>query len=116
MRETIATRAKIMSTNYCVIVTSYSKAKTGSKIINALLAKKRSACIQVLPIWSFYTWRGRLSRSRENLMLIKAKSRDFEAIKRLILENHDYEVPEIISLRIHRGSAGYLNWMDGVIG
>jgi periplasmic divalent cation tolerance protein len=116
MRETMVRRTKIMSTNYCVIVTSYSKAGTGSKIIKVLLAKKRAACIQVLPIKSFYTWRGRRSVSRENLMLIKARSRDFEAIKRLILENHDYEVPEIISLRIHRGSAGYLNWMDGVIG
>ena len=69
----------IMSTSYCVIVTSYSKVKTGSKIINALLAKKRAACIQVLPMKSFYSWRGRLTRSRESLMLIKAKIPGFRS-------------------------------------
>jgi uncharacterized protein involved in tolerance to divalent cations len=29
----------------------------------------------------------------------------------LILENHDYEVPEIISLRVERGFSGYLSWI-----
>jgi len=103
-----------MSTRHCVIVTSYSKARTGSKIINALLARRLAACIQVFPVRSFYKWKGRLSRDRENLMLIKARSRDFDRVKRAILENHDYEVPEVISLRIDRGFAAYLDWMDKV--
>ena len=100
-----------MSTRYCVVVTSYSRARTGSRIIGALLGGKLAACIQVLPIRSFYTWKGSRARARENLMLIKARARDFERIERVILENHDYQIPEIISVRIERGFAGYLGWM-----
>lgn len=100
-----------MSTRYCIVVTSYSKAQTGSRIVGALLGAKLAACIQVLPIRSFYTWKGRRARARENLMLIKARARDFERIERAILESHDYEVPEIISVPIERGFAGYLAWM-----
>jgi periplasmic divalent cation tolerance protein len=45
-------------------------------------------------------------------MLIKARSRDFEAIRETILRNHDYEVPEIISVRIDKAHAGYLGWLE----
>jgi periplasmic divalent cation tolerance protein len=103
-----------MSTRHCIIVTSYSKARTASKIIDALLSRRLAACIQVFPVRSFYKWKGRLSRDRENLMLIKARSRDFDKIKGVILEYHDYEVPEIISVRIDKGFAAYLDWMDEV--
>lgn len=100
-----------MSTRYCVIVTSCSKTRTGSKIINALLDRRLAACVQVIPVQSHYTWKGRRSRARERLLFIKAKARDFGRIERAILENHDYEVPEIISLRVDRGFSGYLKWI-----
>jgi periplasmic divalent cation tolerance protein len=103
-----------MSTNYSIVVTTYSRDEAGSKMIEALLAAKLAACIQVLPIRSFYTWKGKIQKAGENLMLIKAKSRDFEEIKETILEHHDYELPEIISLRIDKGLARYFKWMDEV--
>jgi periplasmic divalent cation tolerance protein len=100
-----------MSTRYCIILTSYSRAGTGSKIIKALFDKRQAACIQVLPIRSFYTWKGKLARDRENLMLIKARSKDFGRIEATILENHDYELPEVVAMRIDRGYARYLRWL-----
>ena len=105
-----------MSTNYCIVVTTYSRDRTGSKIIGTLLAAKLAACVQVVPIRSFYTWRGRISKAREKLMLIKARAKDFEEVKGMILEGHDYDLPEIVSVRIDRGFAGYLAWMDEVTG
>jgi periplasmic divalent cation tolerance protein len=102
-----------VSTKFSIVVTTYSKARTGSRIINALMAARLAACIQVLPMRSAYRWKGRITRDRENLMLIKSRSGHFERIKRVILKHHDYEVPEIISVRIDRGFAGYLRWMDG---
>jgi periplasmic divalent cation tolerance protein len=101
-----------VSTKYCIVVTTYSREKAGSRIVNALLASKLAACVQVFPIRSFYSWKGGISRDRENLMLIKARSRDFEAIRETILRNHDYEVPEIISVRIDKAHAGYLGWLE----
>jgi len=103
-----------MSKSYSIVITSFSKKKTGAKLIETLLAAKLAACIQVFPIRSFYTWKGRTSKGRESLMLIKAKSRDFEAIKAVIVRNHDYDVPEIVSVPIARALAGYLAWIDSV--
>lgn len=100
-----------MRIRYCLIVTTYSKARTGSNIIDALLAERLAACIQVVPITSFYTWKGRRARSRESLLLIKARARDFGLVESAILRNHDYEIPEIVSLPVDRGFAAYLGWM-----
>ena len=103
-----------MSTSYSIVVTTYSKEETGSRIIDALLSATLAACVQVVPIRSFYTWKGKVLKDREKLMLIKARSGDFGKIRATILGNHDYELPEIISVRIDRGLAGSLRWIDGV--
>jgi periplasmic divalent cation tolerance protein len=103
-----------MRTKHIIVVTTYSKEVTGSEIIDALLAARLAACIQVFPITSSYRWKGKISKARESMMLIKAKSADFKAIRETILEHHDYEVPEIISVRIDRGFKGYLKWIDEV--
>ncbi|HMD60353.1 MAG TPA: divalent-cation tolerance protein CutA [Opitutaceae bacterium] len=105
---------RTLAKNYSIVITTFSKERTGSRITKALLSARAAACIQVLPIRSFYPWKGRISRDRENLMLIKAKAGDFGRIKRLILRNHDYEVPEIISVRVDRGLARYFAWIDEV--
>ena len=102
------------TTKYAVVISTYSNEDIGTKIINVLLAEKLAACIQVFPIKSFYTWKGAVSRDNENLMLIKAKASDFDAIKDVIRKNHDYEIPEIVLVPIEGGFDGYLNWMSEV--
>jgi len=99
---------------FCLVLTSYSKDDTGAKIVEALLSSRLAACIQVLPMTSHFTWKGKTARERESLMLIKARSSDFEAVKDTILKHHDYEVPEVVSLGIDRASSGYLDWMMDV--
>jgi len=98
--------------DFCIVITTYSKRRVGARIVDALLAQRLAACIQVLPIRSFYTWKGRAARERENLMLIKARKAAFEKIKATILKHHDYEVPEVIAVGIDEGSEGYLRWMS----
>jgi periplasmic divalent cation tolerance protein len=84
------------------------------RIADELLASRLAACVQVLPIRSIYTWKGKTVREGETLMLIKAKASDFESIKETILKLHDYEVPEVISLAIDQGSEVYLRWITEV--
>jgi periplasmic divalent cation tolerance protein len=100
-----------MSTSYSIVITTYSRTDTGSRITAALLAAKLAACIQVFPIRSSYAWKGKIVRDREFLMLIKARSKRFGKVKEIILEHHDYETPEIVSVRIERAHAAYLRWI-----
>jgi len=51
-------------------------------------------------------------KEREWLMIIKTDSKIFSKLRRRILALHSYDVPEIVSLKIDRGSQPYLAWMD----
>jgi len=60
---------------------------------------------------SHYEWRGKRERTREVLLLIKARAQTYRRIETLIRENHSYKTPEVIALPIQRGSRDYLKWI-----
>lgn len=103
-----------MSKNYIVVITTFSKEETGGKIVNTLLSQRLAACIQAFPVTSSYTWKGAIAKDSETLLFIKTKAELFNQVQKTILEIHDYETPEIISLPVLAGSKGYLDWIDSV--
>jgi periplasmic divalent cation tolerance protein len=98
--------------DFCIAFTTYSRGRVGSAIIEALLAGRLAACIQVVPIRSHYRWKGKAAQAREHLMLIKARAADFGRVKAAILRHHDYEVPEVVCVEVSQGSADYIGWMS----
>jgi len=102
--------------DFCIVLTTCASGRVGRAIIGALLSRKLAACIQVVPVRSHYVWRGRVAHGRESLMLVKARAADFGRVRDVILSLHDYEVPEVLCVRISRGSAGYLAWMRAATG
>lgn len=99
---------------YAVALTTCASEDDAKKIIASLLEKKLAACIQTYPVNSFYYWKDSLCNDREILLLIKCKHELFDSIKNDILENHNYELPEIILLPIIDGYEKYLSWIDEV--
>lgn len=97
----------------CMILTTCSGRVARARIIDALLDTRLAACIQVLPVQSHYVWRGKRQKSRESLLLIKARRSDFRKIRAVILERHDYEVPEIIGIEVSKVHPDYLKWLLG---
>jgi periplasmic divalent cation tolerance protein len=65
-----------------------------------------------MPITSFYTWKGQVSNEAEWLLSIKTRTNCFPDLQALIIDNHSYEVPEIIQIPIVDGSQAYLRWVD----
>ena len=80
----------------------------------AIIRQRLAACVQVLPIKSYYTWQGKLNIENEILLLIKCKRTAFDEIEKCIKENHSYEVPEIVMVPIEMGSKEYLDWIKSV--
>ena len=103
-----------MSDQYSVVMTTVSSDDAATSLAEALLRKQLAACIQVVPIKSHYTWKGSLQVDSEQLLMIKSKHSNFSAIRQCIVENHSYEVPEIIEVPIIAGSPEYLSWIDDV--
>jgi periplasmic divalent cation tolerance protein len=101
-------------TEACVVLTTASSDATVRALVDRLLGDKLAACVQVLPIRSYYVWKGATVEDGEQLLLIKARRADFAAIEAAIRAVPDYETPEILCLDVAGGSAGYLSWLMDV--
>ena len=101
-----------MNEKYCLVITTYTDEENGKKIIDALLSKRLAACIQMMPIQSFYHWQGEIAHDQEKLLLIKSKTSLYSKIEATIIRHHAYETPEIIQLPVTAGFTGYLDWLE----
>ena len=98
---------------YSVILTAVSNKEQALLIARELTQLHLCACVNILPsVTSVYFWEGKLCEENELLLLIKARSENFEKIQTKILELHEYELPEVISLPIDKAYEKYLNWID----
>ena len=96
-----------------VLVTCPSLA-VARKIARAVLQKRLAACVNVVrnPVESFYTWKGKLERAREYLLVIKTVGGRLKKLEREVHRLHSYEVPEFLVLPVIAGSRKYLSWLD----
>ena len=84
----------------------------GEQIARILIEKQLAACVNMIPnIQSFYQWKGELVADLEVQLLIKTSAHLFSNIQEMILQNHPYELPEIVAVRLVEGYAPYLEWV-----
>ncbi|MBI2865705.1 MAG: divalent-cation tolerance protein CutA [Chloroflexi bacterium] len=83
-------------------------------LCSEILDRRLGACIQILDITSWYVWQGKRETEPEKLLLIKTRADLYAEIEATLSAVHPYETPEIISVPIATGTAGYLAWIDQV--
>mmetsp|Transcript_4429 Transcript_4429/g.7688 ORF Transcript_4429/g.7688 Transcript_4429/m.7688 type:complete len:137 (+) Transcript_4429:398-808(+) len=104
--------ASASSAKIAVYVTVPSK-ELGVKIANSLLTDKLAACVNIIPgIESYYWWENKIESDSELLLMIKSRSELLEAITARVVEVHEYDVPEVISVPILGGNEKYLKWIQ----
>lgn len=87
--------------------------ESAERLAETLLAKRLAACVTILPAArSLYVWQGALQRDTELVLLIKSRSDRLEALRETLLEQHPYELPELIAVPIEGGLEAYLGWID----
>lgn len=85
-------------------------------IINQLLADKLVSCVNVIPsVKSVYWWKGKICKSKEQLLIVKSIKSRFKKIENVVKKNHPYEVPEIVSFEISNGNPEYLKWIFNTV-
>ena len=98
---------------YCMVLTT-AQGDATQKIIKAVLSKELAACVQVMPIRSHYVWQGVLRDEAEELLILKAKVADWDALRDAICEAHDYDIPEVLRFDVDAGGTSYLEWIASV--
>lgn len=101
---------------YRMVLTTCPTREEAYRLASLLVRGHAAACVQITEITSCYEWKGEVKTEPEQLLIIKARADAYEKIEKIISDNHSYEVPEIVSIPIDRGSTAYLRWIDEVSG
>ena len=103
------------NTSAIVVLITASSTEEAENIAKSLVEDKLVACVNIIPqITSIYWWEGKICKDEEVMLISKTKQSLFTAVMDRVKFLHSYEVPEIISFPISKGSPEYLNWIEKV--
>ncbi|KAI4307468.1 hypothetical protein L6164_030651 [Bauhinia variegata] len=95
-----------------VVYVTVPNKEAGKKLAESIVKEKLAACVNRIPgIESVYEWKGEIQTDSEELLIIKTRQSLLEALTEHVKRNHEYEVPEVISLPITGGNLKYLEWI-----
>ncbi len=100
-----------MSDYYQVIATVDTK-ENAEIIAEAAVKARAAACCQISgPIKSVYWWKENIDRTEEYYCIFKTTKSKYYELEKIIKENHKYQIPEIIALKIEKGYKDYIDWL-----
>ncbi len=107
---------EMKANNYALIFWTAPDSEEAMKIARLLVEARLVACASVVKeVQSLFLWKGEIENATESKVIFKTKASHFEKIKKTILENCRYEVPEILMVAIDSGSESYLRWIDETV-
>tara|TARA_B100002051_G_C16672813_1_gene605451 strand:- start:427 stop:738 length:312 start_codon:yes stop_codon:yes gene_type:complete len=99
-----------------IIKTTTDSHKTMKLIANTLLNKKLAACVNMIPrMRSKYVVDGRITESREVILLIKTTEKLENKVYKTIKDLHNYEIPEISTIQTSKVDKNYENWLKDFV-
>ena len=99
-----------------IIKTTTDSHKTMKLIANTLLNKKLAACINMIPrMRSKYVVDGRITESREVILLIKTTKKLENKVYKTIKDLHNYEIPEISTIQASNVDKDYEKWLKDFV-
>lgn len=99
-----------------VVVLSTAPASEAGDLARYLIDRHLAACVNVMPVQSFYRWEGAVHHEPEDLLIIKTTADLAEQVTTAICGHHLYQVPEVIVLPVIDGSTPYLAWIREMTG
>ena len=94
-----------------IVVLSTAPADKSEILARMLIDTRVVACVNVVPVHSYYRWNGGLCSEPEHLLIAKTTGEKADEVIAAIKAHHPYEVPEIIALPVSNGYLPYLEWV-----
>ena len=93
-------------------LSAFPDAESANDIARTLVAGKFAACANIIPaVHSIYRWKGKVEAAGEVIVFFKTTRDRQKAFQDKLRSRHPYELPEIIYLKIDKGSPDYLHWV-----
>ena len=100
-----------MSDDAIVVMCAAASREEAAVIAQALVEGRLAACVQAMPIESWYRWNGAVQHEPEVMLHIKTVRARFAPLCEAIEALHSYDVPEIVAVPITDISPRYLAWL-----
>ncbi|KJH52652.1 putative divalent-cation tolerance protein CutA [Dictyocaulus viviparus] len=82
------------------------------QIARAAVQRKVAACVNIVPgVTSIYEWEGKLHEDSEVVLIFKTQEKHVEELHKVVVENHNYEIPAFVSIATDAESSQYANWL-----
>lgn len=95
------------------LVTCPSK-EVGTRLATLLVEGRLAACVNVIDgVQSVYHWQEQVVVDSEVQLVIKTTRAKLEQVQAKVLENHPYEIPEVIALEPVAIERRYADWLLG---
>jgi len=106
-------RIKIPMKTLLLISTTVERKEDADRLAALLVERKLVACVQIsAPITSVYRWRGKVTTATELLLTMKTLPQHYALVEKVLLQEHPYEIPEIIGQEIPLASDAYSRWVQ----
>lgn len=93
------------------VFTTIDSLEQAQKIATALVERKLSACVQIAPVESVYTWQGETQHDREFRLMAKTSAERYPDVEATIRELHSYDLPAIYAFEASHIFAPYAEWV-----
>ena len=95
-----------------IVLVTCPNVASARRMAKALLAKRLVACANLLPgMDSWFWWEGKIDHSREALLMLKTVAAKFDALRRSVVAQHPYQVPEVLAVVSSHGHRPYVSWV-----
>jgi periplasmic divalent cation tolerance protein len=101
-----------MESMYLIITTSQNH-EDAKRLADLAIESKIVACVQIqAECMSTYRWQGQIETSTEYPVHFKTNESNKQALMTLLKQNHPYDVPEIICIKIDDVDSDYADWLN----
>jgi periplasmic divalent cation tolerance protein len=94
-----------------VVLITVPNGEVALAIALALVNERLAACVTEFPVRSTYRWQGEVLQDSEIQLVVKTTIDRLTELEARVKVLHPYEVPEVIAVRVDRGSDAYLSWI-----
>lgn len=104
------------NTSLKMVFSTASNYENAMMIVRNIIYDQLAFCCNVIPnSTSIYVWDGKVVEDTEHMLLIKTDESKLEALKKRIVELHDYQIPEIVVMNIADTTFSYSNWANSIL-
>jgi periplasmic divalent cation tolerance protein len=99
-----------------IVLTTWPASSDAGAFAHTLVDERLAACVNVLAeMQSTYRWKGAVEVDAERQIVIKTTEAKLAELEARIRALHPYEVPEFLVLRVDRGAASYVSWVEDAV-